>query len=432
MGTQTNQTMNEIYKKLKNINPEIEIYQVGGCVRDEIIQQKPKDIDYVVTGANPDILLKAGLIQVGSGFPCFIDTKTKQEYALARTEKKIGTGYQGFSCNFDSNISLQQDLERRDLTINAIAKDNQGNYIDPFNGIHDIKEKILRHTSLAFKEDPLRVLRVARFAARYHDIGFTIASETIALMQEISLSGELTSLTPERVWQETEKALGEESPHIFFEVLRKTKALEYIFPELERLFGIPQPEKHHPEIDTGIHTIMALKRASALTQNTEIRFSVLTHDLGKGVTPKEILPSHRGHEKAGVPIIANMCKRLRIPNKYKEIAIKISEFHLHCHKAFELKASTILKLIMNIDGLRKPELFEKFLISCQADAQGRKGLENQPYPQADYLRLCLTTLKKLNITDIIQDKKLKPADIQAAINTRRIDSIKTIDKTKFI
>jgi tRNA nucleotidyltransferase (CCA-adding enzyme) len=422
--------MNHIYSKLKEIEPSIEIYQVGGCVRDELIKLKPKDIDYVVTGATPEILKKAGLIQVGSGFPCFIDTKTKQEYALARTEIKTGVGYNGFSCIFDPSVTLTRDLERRDLTINSIAKDINGNYIDPFNGMKDLAAKVLRHTSIAFKEDPLRVLRVARFAARYHHLGFTVAPETIQLMKEISSSNELFSLTPERVWQETKKALEEKSPHIYLEILKKSGALKDVFPEIEKLFGIPQPEKYHPEIDTGVHTLMVLKKVSLLTNNTETRFAALVHDLGKGVSPKEILPSHRGHEKAGVPIIKRLCKRLKMPNKYIELAIKVSEFHLHCHKAFELKASTVLKLIINLDGLRKPELFDKFLICCQADAQGRKGLEHNPYPQVNYLRECLTKVKNLNLQNIIK-QNMSPEEIREAIITKRIDAIKQVDKSAF-
>jgi len=404
---------------------EIKTYRVGGCVRDQLLDLKAKDIDYVVVGATVNDMKQVGLKQVGSNFPCFIDKKTNEEYALARTEIKSGTGYQGFNCNFEPNVTLKDDLHRRDLTINAIAQDCDGNLVDPYNGLKDIENKILRHTSEAFIEDPLRVLRIARFAARFSHLGFTIADETKALMQEISNSGELEHLTPERVWLETKKALSERHPSVYFETLRESKALSIIFPEINDLFGIPQTEKHHPEIDTGIHTMMSLEQAALLTNNIAIRFAALTHDLGKGITPHDMLPSHIGHEKSGVQIVISLCNRLKIPNKYRHLAVKVTQYHLHCHTAFQLRPKTIMALINNLDGLRNPETFENYIIVCEADAKGRKGFENNSYPQADYLRECLQCCQSINIKALV-DQGLKGKNIGEAIQEKQVNAISNI------
>ena len=415
--------MTDIFSKIKNKN--IKIYAVGGSIRDSLLGIPHKDIDYVVVGATEKDLIDVGLKKVGADFPCYIDPRSKLEYSLARTEKKISSGYYGFNCEFNPMVTLEDDLKRRDLTINAIAQDQNKKLIDPFQGLKDIENKILRHTSLAFSEDPLRVLRVARFAAKLKHLGFKVAPETKILMKKIANSGELQTLTPERIWLETEKALSEKHPEAYFSILKETDALKIIFPEIACLFGIPQPEKYHPEIDTGVHTLMVLQRATELSKSTVIRFSALVHDLGKGKTPKRILPSHKGHEKAGVSIIQNLGERLKIPKQYLELAKKVSEYHLHCHKVFELKPTTILNVIHKIDGFRKPELFKQFLMVCKADAQGRKGLEQQPYPQADYFLECLITCQHINIKALIANG-LNGKALGKAIQQKRIEKITQI------
>ncbi len=369
-------------------------YLVGGAVRDQLLNLPVYDQDWVVVGATPDQMLKAGYRSVGKDFPVFLHPDTHEEHALARKEKKAGHGYQGFVCDFAPEVTLQEDLLRRDLTINAMAQDEHGNIVDPYGGQQDLANKKLRHVSDAFSEDPLRVLRVARFAARFDHLGFEVAEETVQLMKEIAHSGELEYLTAERVWKETERALTEKSPHVFFEVLRACDALAIIFPELDRLFGVPQRKEFHPEIDTGIHTLMVLQQACLLSDEPTVRFAALTHDLGKGITPAEILPRHIGHEKKGVDLVKALCQRLKVPNKLKELSLLVCELHTQCHTAFQLKPGTVLKLLDRVDAWRKPERFEEFLLACEADARGRTGFETKPYPQADYLRKahqrCLT------------------------------------------
>ncbi|MCO7225625.1 multifunctional CCA addition/repair protein [Pleionea sp. CnH1-48] len=363
----------------------VEVFLVGGSVRDKLLDRPSEDNDWVVVGSTPAELLAEGYQQVGKDFPVFLHPETKEEYALARTEKKQGQGYQGFECYFAPDVTLEQDLMRRDLTINAIAQKHDGELVDPYHGISDIKNKILRHVSPAFVEDPLRVLRVARFAARYHTLGFTIAPETFALMQELAHSGEIELLSGERLWKETVRALSEPSPHIYFQVLHDCNALNCFFPELEKLWGIPNPEEWHPEIDTGIHTMMVLEQAAKLSDSTEVRFAALCHDLGKGLTPKEEWPSHRGHEKSGVPLIEAACKRLRIPKKYQQLAQIASEYHLHLHRIFEMDATAIVTLMENTGAYRHPHVFEQFILACEADFRGRTGFENKDYPQRHFL-----------------------------------------------
>lgn len=417
--------INQIEHLLANNSKSVSVYQVGGSVRDELLDIKPKDVDYVVVGAEKRQLQELGLIQVGKAFPCFIDPKTKTEFALARTETKSGKGYYGFECDYGKHISLYQDLKRRDLTINAMAKDKNGHIIDPFNGQKDLDQRLLRHTSQAFVEDPLRVLRVARFLAKLHHRGFTVAKETIALMKTIVTNGELQYLAAERVWQETQSALCETSPEQFFILLKEIGALAIIFPEIDRLYGVAQPAKYHPEIDTGIHTMMVLQRITQLTDDPKIRFAALTHDLGKGVTPKDQLPSHRGHEKAGVPIIEALCKRLRTPRSYQKLAVKVSEYHLHCHKALELRATTIVVLIKALNGLRNPEFFSQFLLVCKSDAQGRKGLEHIPYPQADYLKHCLSVCLNVDI-EVLKAKGYKGKKLGNVIEEQQRQAIEQL------
>lgn len=395
-------------------------YLVGGAVRDKLLGHPAKDKDWVVVGATPKQLTDLGYVQVGKDFPVFLHPKTKDEYALARTEKKDGIGYTGFTCDASPNISLEDDLKRRDLTINAMAMRPDGELIDPFNGRDDLANRILRHVSDAFIEDPLRVLRVARFAARFGD--FSIASETLELMQSIASSGELSCLTAERVWQELNRALSEPHPEGFFEVLRECNALEVIWPELDALWGVPNPAQHHPEICSGIHTMMVLQQAVKLSSELTVRFAALCHDLGKAVTPKDELPSHKMHETRGIPLVESTCKRFKVPNDYKVLALKVCEFHLHTHKAFELKPTTILKLFNQLDIWRKPEEFEDFLITCEADAKGRLGFENIAYPQATYLRQLAKLCQSVTAKPFIE-KGVKGPDIKEAIDQARIKVI---------
>jgi tRNA nucleotidyltransferase (CCA-adding enzyme) len=379
----------------------MKIYLVGGAVRDALLQIPIKDKDFLVVGATANEMASLGYRQVGKDFPVFLHPKTQQEYALARIERKTGIGYDGFSCDASASVTLEEDLLRRDLTINALAQDEQGNIYDPYGGQADLNNKLLRHVSDAFVEDPLRVLRVARFAARFHSLGFTIAKETLALMSNISQGGELEALTPERVWQECDKALNTDNPQVFFQVLRDCGALKALFPEIDNLFGIPQPEKWHPEIDTGIHTLLTLKQAALLSDDISVRFAALVHDLGKALSPKEHLPKHHGHGQKGLGLIKQLCQRLRVPNDCKELALLVSDQHQNIHNAFALKASTVNSLFDKGDFWRKPERLEKLLQVCKADLRGRTGFENDPYPQANYLLACFELAKRIPVSDIV-------------------------------
>jgi tRNA nucleotidyltransferase (CCA-adding enzyme) len=405
----------------------VQIYLVGGAVRDSLLQYPIKDKDYLVTGATIQQMLDLGYQQVGRSFPVFLHPETHQEYALARTEKKSGTGYTGFVCDFSTDITVEQDLLRRDLTINAMAmiedsSTSKKTIIDPYNGQQDLNDRILRHVSDAFSEDPLRVLRVARFAARYHHLGFTVAEETLALMTRISESGELLALTPERVWQEMESSLAERSAHVFFEVLRSVGALAVLLPELNSLWGVPNPPKWHPEIDTGLHTMMALKQACLLTNSVEIRFAVLCHDFGKGLSPVDNLPHHHGHEKSGVDLVKKVCQRFKIPNNFRDLASITCEFHSHIHRVFNLTAEPILSLFDKADAWRKPERFNQLLLACKADLKGRTGFEDKEYPQGQFVLKLLDTANKVSVQDVIQSGCTGP-DIRAELSRRRIEKI---------
>ena len=404
----------------------MEIYLVGGAVRDKLLGKPGKDNDWVVVGSTPQEMEAQNFKTVGKDFPVFLHPETKEEYALARTERKSGKGYKGFTFHTSTDITLEEDLARRDLTINAIAEDHSGKLIDPFNGKRDIEDKILRHVSPAFVEDPLRVLRVARFAARF---GFRIAPETMALMNEISESGELETLVPERVWNELEQAMGETYPSRFILALRACHALSILFPEIEQLFGIPQPEKHHPEIDTGIHTLMSLNQASRLSHDPQIRFATLVHDLGKGTTPKEKLPAHHGHEERGVKLIEKFCKRYRAPKQFQELAMQVSRHHLICHRIEEMRAETILEKLESMDAFRRPERFKKFLICCEADARGRTGFEDRAYPQADYFKQSLDAANEIN-TESLRQQGLEGKDMAEAIRNERINLISIALETR--
>src|SRR5215207_8982873 len=365
----------------------MQIYLVGGAVRDELLGLAVRERDWVVVGARPEELQAQGFKPVGKDFPVFLHPRNGEEYALARTERKTGPGYRGFQTLFSPDVRLEQDLERRDLTINAIAKDPDGGVlIDPFGGQRDLRERVLRHVSGAFVEDPVRVLRVARFAARFAPFGFKVAPETLDLMREIAARGELDALVSERVWQETQRALEMPAPARFFEVLREANALPVIFPELHALFGVPQPERWHPEIDSGVHTLMVLEQAVKLSDDPVVRFAALTHDLGKGTTPPDEWPRHIAHEQRGVALVEALCDRLRIPNSYRELGVLVSRYHLEAHRVEELRTGTLLDLLEHTDAFRRPARFEQFVLACEADARGRKGLENRDYPQAEHLR----------------------------------------------
>jgi tRNA nucleotidyltransferase (CCA-adding enzyme) len=364
----------------------MQVYLVGGAVRDEQLGLPVKERDWCVVGATPEDMKQAGYRQVGKDFPVFLHPQTGEEYALARTERKTAAGYHGFEVNTGPGVTIEDDLGRRDLTINAIAQDANGNLVDPYGGIADIRHRILRHVSDAFVEDPVRVLRVARFAARFSSLGFEIAAETMALMRSITASGEIDALVTDRVWKETELALGGASSRVYFETLRDCGALAILFPEVDALFGVPQPVQWHPEIDTGLHVMMVLDQAEKLSPDLEVRFAALVHDLGKGTTRKYSLPRHPGHEHRGVKLIRRLAGRLPVPNACRDLGILVSEYHTHCHRAFELRAATILKLLEAADAFRRPRRFEQFLLACEADARGRTGLEDRDYTQADLLR----------------------------------------------
>ena len=407
----------------------MQIYLVGGAVRDELLGRPVKDKDWVVVGATPQDLLDLDYQQVGNDFPVFLHPKTKDEYALARTERKQGQGYNGFICDFSSDITLEQDLIRRDLTVNAIAKDTEGNIFDPFHGQKDIEAKVLRHVSPAFEEDPLRVFRVARFAARYASIGFSVAPETMELMTKISSSGELESLTAERIWKETSRAILEQSPQIYFEVLKECGALRYWFSEIDKLWGVPNPPKWHPEIDTGVHSLMVLEQAALLSDKLTVRFASLVHDLGKALTSPEKWPSHHGHEKLGVDAVKNLCNRIKAPNDCRDLALLVSEYHTHIHHAFELKPKTLLKVFHACDAWRKPERFEELLTSCIADARGRTGFETCEYPQADYIRKTLDAALSVDIKSIVASG-LKGGQIKEELDRQRLEKIAAVKEER--
>lgn len=361
-------------------------YLVGGAVRDELLGLPVRERDWMVVGETPDSMTGLGFKPVGKDFPVFLHPETHEEYALARTEKKTAPGYKGFAINAAPDVTLEQDLLRRDLTINAMARDENGGLIDPYGGRGDLDGKLLRHVSPAFTEDPVRILRVARFSARYAHLGFRIADETLALMQDMVEAGEVDALVAERVWAELSKALGEESPNAFFDVLKNCRALSRLFPEIDRLFGVPQPKRYHPEIDTGVHTMMVLQQAASLSASPLVRFAALTHDLGKGVTPREIWPSHRGHESRGLPILDQFCARLRVPNEYKKLASRVMRYHGVCHRAFELRPATLVDTLTALGAINEHSSMDHFLLTCEADARGREGLENNSYPQAAFFR----------------------------------------------
>lgn len=401
----------------------MEVYLVGGAVRDDLLGLPVKERDWCVVGATPEEMEKLGYRPVGKDFPVFLHPETAEEYALARTERKTGAGYHGFAFHAAPDISIEEDLGRRDLTINAIAMDADNQLTDPYAGRQDLADRILRHVSGAFVEDPVRILRTARFAARFHHMGFRVADETMQLMRDMVENGEAGALVPERVWKETEKALGETHPQVFFSVLRDCGALKVVFPEIDALFGVPQPEKWHPEIDTGVHTLMSLEQSAILSASIDVRFAALTHDLGKATTDKNKLPSHPGHEIRSAKLVEKLARRLSVPNACRELATLCAEYHTHCHRAFELRAETVLRVLERADAFRREERFEKILLVCEADARGRTGLEARAYPQADYFRGAADAARAVRI-DEITSSGLAGDAIGKEISVRRLGAIR--------
>jgi tRNA nucleotidyltransferase (CCA-adding enzyme) len=401
----------------------MEIYLVGGAVRDKLLGLPVKERDWVVVGARAEEMRALGYRPVGKDFPVFLHPETNEEYALARTERKTATGYRGFAVHADPDVTLEDDLKRRDLTINALAEDQHGNLIDCYGGHRDLEDRVLRHVSPAFAEDPVRILRAARFAARFRQLGFKIADETAALMRKMVNAGEVDALVPERVWQELARALSEPTPAEFFKVLRACGALAKLFPEVDGLFGVPQPRAYHPEIDVGVHTMLVLTQAAKLSPEPVVRFAALTHDLGKGATPREEWPAHRGHEKRGVELVETLCDQLKAPNNYRALARHVARYHLHSHRALELRAATLLKVLEAIDAFRRPQRFEQFLVACEADWRGRAGFEERAYPQAQVLRAARDAAATVDTKPLLE-RGLKGAAIAGALREKRIAAIK--------
>ena len=406
----------------------MQVYLVGGAVRDELLGIPVIERDWCVVGATPDDLLAAGYRQVGRDFPVFLHPETNEEYALARTERKTGRGYRGFAFSTAPDITIEEDLKRRDLTVNAMARDPDGKLIDPYGGVADLDARRLRHVSDAFREDPVRILRTARFAARYAHLGFAVADETVSLMAAMVDDGEVDALVPDRVWKETELALAGRDPQVFFEVLRACGALAAVFPEVDALFGVPQPARWHPEIDAGVHTLMVVHQASLLSDAVDVRFAALVHDLGKAATPRDEWPKHAGHEKLSVDIIGRLTGRLPVPVACRKLAVLVAELHAHAHRALELRPATILKVLERCDAFRRRGLFEKFLLACEADARGRTGLEDREYPQADYLTGALDAAAAVPIADLVEGET-DGARIAAAIRRARLDAIADYRRT---
>ena len=390
----------------------METYLVGGAVRDKLLDIPVKDEDWVVVGARSEDLLEMGYRQVGKGFPVFLHPETNQEYALARTERKIGPGHNAFDFDISEHVSLEEDLHRRDLTVNAMAESKSGEIIDPYGGQRDLTNKVLRHVSEAFSEDPLRVLRVARFAARFKDRGFVVADETMSLMTTMVASGELETLVIERVWQEIELALATAAPQEFVSVLKQCGALAVILPEVDALFGVPQPEKYHPEIDTGVHILMSLEQAAKLSDDVTVRYATLVHDVGKAVTEKSKWPRHHGHETLGITLQQSIAQRLRVPNGHAQLAALVCEHHTKLHRLEQLRPSTLLKLLESLDAMRQPERLERFLLACEADARGRTGFEDREYPQRDYLNAVLKAINQLDVKALLAENcKRSPPEV---------------------
>ena len=415
----------------------MQVYLVGGAVRDRLLGLPVRERDWVVVGARPEELERQGYRPVGRDFPVFLHPSTREEYALARLERKVAAGYRGFTTHFSPEVTLEEDLKRRDLTINAMAQmvtgetvEALGGVIDPYGGQKDLKARVLRHVSDAFVEDPVRILRVARFAARFADLGFRVAEETRELMKQMVASGEVDALVPERVWQETERALHTARPEVFFEVLHDCGALALIFPELDALYGVPQPPQWHPEVDTGVHVMMVLRCAARLSSSVPVRFAALMHDLGKARTRPDRWPSHHGHEELGVPLIEGLAARLKVPNECRDLAVLTSRHHGLVHRAAELRATTVLELFEKTDAFRRPERFNELLLACEADARGRKGLEDRQYPQPDYLRRARDAAAAVNLSEA-ERAGLSGEAIGASLRKKRIATLKEFKQLEF-
>jgi tRNA nucleotidyltransferase (CCA-adding enzyme) len=401
----------------------MQIYKVGGAVRDRLLGKPVTDIDWVVVGATTEEMLARGFRPVGADFPVFLHPQSGEEYALARTERKSGRGYGGFTFYANPEVTLEEDLIRRDLTINAMAEDDHGVLTDPYHGKQDLDARLLRHVSPAFAEDPLRVLRVARFAARYAELGFTIAPETLELMRQLSDSGELEALTAERSWKEISRALMENQPQVFIQALRDCGALKVLLPEVDALFGVPQPEIHHPEIDSGIHTLSVLEQTARHAQPLTIRWACLLHDLGKGLTPEAQWPKHIAHEQKGLRLIKAVNERFKAPRDCQELALLVGEYHTHGHRALELKPSTLLELLQSFDVYRRPQRFEEFVVACEMDARGRKGFEQRTYPQAEYLRGAATAARNVAVQPLLE-QGFKGPELGEALKRERLKALK--------
>ncbi len=401
----------------------LDVYLVGGAVRDALLERPVKERDWVVVGATPADMERRGFRPVGKDFPVFLHPRSHEEYALARTERKTARGYHGFSFHASPDVTLEEDLARRDLTVNAMAQRPDGTLVDPFDGRRDLEQRRLRHVSEAFREDPVRILRLARFTARYAPLGFQPADDTLALARQMAEDGEVDALVPERVWQEMAKALGEARPSAFIQVLRDCGALQRLIPELEALFGVPQRPEYHPEVDSGVHTLMVLDQAARLSDSTEVRFAALMHDLGKGVTPKAEWPRHIGHERRGLPLIRAVCQRYKVPNAHRELALMAAEHHLNVHRAVELRPETVLKLLERCDAFRRPERFAALLLACEADARGRTGFEDRDYPQRELLSACLAAAAGVD-GKTFAEQGLQGKEIARAMREARLEAIK--------
>jgi tRNA nucleotidyltransferase (CCA-adding enzyme) len=406
----------------------METYLVGGSVRDEILGLPVTDHDHVVVGSTPEEMVRLGYRAVGKDFPVFLHPETHEQYALARTERKVSRGYKGFEVYASPEVSLQEDLARRDLTINSIAKDENGNIVDPFGGIADLEAGLLRHISPAFTEDPVRVLRTARFAARF---GFRIAPETLTLMSEMVHNGEVDALVPERVWQEFARGLMERKPSRMFYALRECGALSRLMPEVDALFGVPQPPQYHPEVDTGVHVMMVIDHAARKNYSLPVRFAALTHDLGKGTTPPEEWPRHIGHEARSVKLVKDLCERIRSPNEARDLALLVARYHGDVHRSLELRPTTMAAMLQSVDAYRKPQRFEEFLQACACDFHGRPGYAEKPYPQAERLRRAFEAARSVDAGSIaaelaatMKDLTRLPAAINARVSEARIAEIK--------
>ena len=396
----------------------MQIFKVGGAVRDQLLGRAVIDVDWVVVGATPEQMLAQGFRQVGDDFPVFLHPKSGEEYALARTERKSGHGYGGFTFHTSPDVTLEEDLLRRDLTVNAMAQADDGTLYDPYGGQTDLTARVLRHVSPAFAEDPLRVLRVARFAARYAYLGFRVAAETMELMRQLSESGELQHLTPERIWQEFARALMEDNPEVFIQVLRDCGALKALLPEVDALFGVPQPAEHHPEVDTGVHILSVLQQCARFQHTLNIRWACLLHDLGKGTTEPEQWPRHIAHEKRGLALIKKVNKRFKAPNDCAQLALLVGEYHTHAHRALELRPATLLKLLMAFDIMRRPQRFADFIAASEMDSRGRLGFEDRFYPQADYLRGAADAVRAVSAAPLIE-QGIQGAELGLALTEAR-------------